>query len=174
MKRPMPWNEQVDIISSGESSSSDSEAAIQNDGYEFKPSLDDFKIPAKEMTSEGMLMKRAEMYQEYMKQIQIPAQRGSVIPFTTWMGLGKSIKQLYGQPLHYLTNILLKQWDQLRLGSADEYKPLDTVIHPSKAEATVWLVEEIHRRTSSHHHVAKLWLSDPMHQAYVDSIFPQL
>lgn len=51
----MPWNEQVDVISSGESSSSDSEAAVQNDGYEFKPSLDDFKIPAKEMTSEGIL-----------------------------------------------------------------------------------------------------------------------
>ncbi|KAG6597432.1 Protein RDM1, partial [Cucurbita argyrosperma subsp. sororia] len=174
MKRPMPWNEQVDVISSGESSSSDSEIGGQNDGFEFKPSIDAFKIPAKEMTSEGMLIKRAEMYQEYMKQIPIPAHRGSVIPFRTWMGLGKSIKQLYEQPLHYLTNIQLKQWDQLRFGSVDEYKPLDTIIHPSKAEATVWLVEEIHRRTSSHHHVAKLWLSDSMHEVYVDSIFPQL
>ena len=55
MKRPMPWNEQVDVISSGESSSSDSETGVQNDGFEFKPSIDDFKIPAKEMTAEGNL-----------------------------------------------------------------------------------------------------------------------
>lgn len=53
MKRPMPWNEQVDVISSGESSSSDSETVQNNDGFEFKPSIDDFKMPAKEMTSEG-------------------------------------------------------------------------------------------------------------------------
>lgn len=153
-----------------------SKSLIINAAVYFQNSLALKKRIFFEMSSNnaGMLIKRAEMYQEYMKQIQIPAQRGSVIPFTTWMGLGKSIKQLYGQPLHYLTNILLKQWDQLRFGSVDEYKPLDTVIHPSKAEATVWLVEEIHRRTSSHHHVAKLWLSDPMHEAYVDSIFPQL
>lgn len=120
------------------------------------------------------LIKRAEMYQEYMKQIPIPTHRGSVIPFTTWMGLGKSIKQLYGQPLHYLTNVQLKQWDRLRIDSEDEDKPLDTIIHPSKAEAAVWLLEEVHRRTTSHYHVAKLWQSDPLHHAFVDSIFPQL
>jgi hypothetical protein len=114
------------------------------------------------------------MYQEYMKQIPIPIHRGSVIPFTTWMGLGKSIKQLYGQPLHYLTNNLLKQWDQMRIGSEDEQRPLDTIIHPCKAEATIWLAEEVHRTTSSHLHLAKLWLFDPMHHAFVDSIFPQL
>lgn len=56
MKRPMPWNEQVDVISSGESSSSDSEIGGHNDGFEFKPSIDDFKIPPKEMTSEGNLV----------------------------------------------------------------------------------------------------------------------
>lgn len=114
------------------------------------------------------------MYQEYMKQIPIPARRGSLIPFSTWMGLGKSLKQLYGQPLHYLTNVQLKQWDQMRINSENEWKPLDTIIHPSKAEANIWLIEEVHRQTSSHHHLAKLWLSDPMHHAFVDSIFPQL
>lgn len=114
------------------------------------------------------------MYQVYMKQIPIPTHRGSVIPFNTWMGLGKSIKQLYGQPLHYLTNSLLRQWDQLRIGSEDENKPLDTIIHPCKAEATIWLMEEVHRHTSSHLHLAKIWHFDPMHHTFVDNIFPQL
>ena len=121
-----------------------------------------------------VLIRRANMYQNYMKQIPIPNLRGSLIPFTSWMGLGRSIKQLYGQPLHYLTNILLKLWDQLRIGSEDEYKPLDYIIHPWKAEASIWLIEEVHRKTSSHLHIAKLWQSDPMHHAFVDSIFPTL
>lgn len=121
-----------------------------------------------------LVIRRAAMYQDYMKQIPIPSHRGSVIPFTSWMGLGRSIKQLYGQPLHYLTNILLKQWDQSRMGSEDEHKPLDNIIHPSKAEASIWLIEEVHRQTSSHLHIAKLWQADPMHHAFVDSIFPTL
>ena len=121
-----------------------------------------------------VVIRRAEMYQEYMKQIPIPARRGSLIPFDTWMGLAKSIKQLYGQPLHYLTNILVKQWDQLRIGSKDENRSLDSIIHPSKAEASIWLIEEVHRQTTSPHHMAKLWQSDPMHYAFVDSIFPQI
>lgn len=114
------------------------------------------------------------MYQDYMKQVPIPTHRGSVIPFTSWTGLSKSIKQLYGQPLHYLTNILLNQWDKMRIGCEDEDVPLDTLIHPCKAEATVWLVEEIHRLSTSHHHLAKLWLSDPRPHAYIDPIFPKL
>ncbi|GLT99602.1 hypothetical protein SLE2022_170310 [Rubroshorea leprosula] len=90
------------------------------------------------------------------------------------MGLGRSINQLYGQPLHYLTNILLKQWDQLRFGSEDEDMPPDITVHPCKAEATIWLIEEAHWHTTSSHHVAKLWLSDPTHDAFVDPIFPEL
>jgi len=109
-----------------------------------------------------------------MKHIPIPSSRGSIIPCTSWMGLGRSIKQLYGQPLHYHTNILLKQWDQLRIGSEDEYKPLDDIIHPRKAESTIWLMEEIHRQTSSHFHIADLWKKDPMYHGFVDSIFPKL
>ncbi|GLT54351.1 hypothetical protein SLA2020_275540 [Shorea laevis] len=138
-----------------------------NDGCDGKQPMNNMSLnqPVKEIRSEDALIRRAEMYQEYMKQIPIPIHRGSVIPFTTWMGLGKSIKQLYGQPLHYLTNNLLKQWDQMRIGSEDEHRPLDTIIHPCKAEATIWLTEEVHRSTSSHLHLAKLWLFDPMHHA---------
>lgn len=114
------------------------------------------------------------MYQEYMKQIPIPTNRASVIPCTSWTGLAKSIKQLYGQPLHYLTNICLKKWDQLRIGAEDEHQPLDTIIHPYKAEASVWRMEEVHRLTTSHHTLSKFWLADPMFHAYIDSIFPKL
>ncbi|CAK9154411.1 unnamed protein product [Ilex paraguariensis] len=170
MKRPMPFNDQVDL-SSDESSSSDEDKDIGG-----KQSGNSLKInePAKEMISEDAVMRRAQMYQEYMKQIPIPSHRGSVIPFTSWTGLGKSIKQLYGQPLHYLTNIRLKHWDQLRIGAEDEYRTLDTIIHPCKAETSIWLIEEVHRLTSSHHHLATLWLADPMHHAFIDPIFPQL
>ncbi|XP_058106192.1 protein RDM1 [Magnolia sinica] len=128
----------------------------------------------KDVLSEDAAIRRAEMYQEYMKHVPIPNRRGSLIPFKTWQGLAKSLKQLYGQPLHYLTNILLKQWDQARFGTEDEHQPLDTIIHPLKAEATIWLMEEVHRLTSSHHHLAELWASDPMHHAFVDPIFPRM
>ncbi|KAL8485185.1 hypothetical protein ACS0TY_027476 [Phlomoides rotata] len=64
-----------------------------------------------------MLFRRAKSYQEYMKLIPIPTNRGSVIPFTSWVGLGSSIKQLYNQPLHYLINVQLKMMDPERLGA---------------------------------------------------------
>uniref|UniRef100_A0A5B7BAH6 Protein RDM1 n=1 Tax=Davidia involucrata TaxID=16924 RepID=A0A5B7BAH6_DAVIN len=170
MKRAMPFSEQVDISSDESSSDAD------DDGGGGKQSNNNVTIdqPAKELISEGSVIRRAEMYQEYMKHVPIPTHRGSVIPFTSWTGLAKSIKQLYGQPLHYLTNIRLKQWDQLRIGADDEDRPLDTVIHPCKAEASIWLIEEVHRLTSSHHHLAKLWLADPRHHAFIDPIFPKL
>lgn len=171
MKRKLPWDDQVDVISSDDSSSSD---ADKEANVESAKEVIQIEQPVKEMVSEDVLIKRAEMYQEYMKTIPIPTSRGSVIPFRTWTGLARSMKQLYGQPLHYLTNILLKQWDQLRVGSEDEHRPLDLIIHPCKAEANIWLVEEVHRLTSSHHHIAKLWLLDSMHHVYVDPIFPQL
>ncbi|XP_045815303.1 uncharacterized protein LOC123908655 isoform X1 [Trifolium pratense] len=132
------------------------------------------KIPSTDINSSDVLIRRAAMYQDYMEQIPIPSNRGSVIPFTSWMELGKSIKKLYGQPLHYLTNILLKQWDQMRIGSEDEYKRLDDIIHPCKAETTIWLMEEIHRQSISHLHLADLWKKDPMYNGFIDSIFPTL
>ncbi|XP_042482160.1 protein RDM1-like [Macadamia integrifolia] len=171
MKREMPWSNQVDVLSSDDES--DSEAANGND----KANTSDkktIKRPTEENKLEGAMIRRAEMYQEYMKQIQIPSHRASQIPCHSWQGLAKSIKQLYRQPLHYLTNVLLKQWDQSRAGTDNEHQPLDTIIHSCKAEATIWLVEEIHRLTTSHHHLARLWLSEPMYQAYVDPIFPRI
>lgn len=111
------------------------------------------------------------MYQEYMKQITIPTQRESVISFTSWSGLAKSMKQMYQQPLHYLTNIRIKEWDKMR---SDGDEPLDTIIHPCKAETNIWLMEEVHRLTSSHEFLAKLWLADPMYNASIDSVLPQL
>ncbi|KAL2503469.1 Protein RDM1 [Abeliophyllum distichum] len=169
MKSAMP--EQVEI-SSEDSSSSDADDDVE----ECKQPSADFTMdqPAKELSSEEWLLRRAKGYQEYMNQIRVPTLRGSLIPFTSWIGLGRSIKQLYGQPLHYLTNICLKQWDQSRIGAEDEQIPLDTTIHPYKAEASIWLIEEVHRLTTSHHHLAKLWLADPMHHAFIDPIFPQL
>ncbi|KAF5738654.1 hypothetical protein HS088_TW13G01555 [Tripterygium wilfordii] len=179
MERTMPWNEKVDVISSDESSSPD-EGVEVNGGFVGQLATDMTIDEAPKATANEdllrdtvSLIRRATMYQEYMKQLPIPVQRGSVIPFSSWVELGKSIKQLYGQPLHYLTNILLKQWDQLRSGAEDEHKPLDIVIHPCKAEATIWLVEEIHRHTSSHDRIAKMWLSDPRSHAFIDSIFPE-
>ncbi|KAL8537510.1 hypothetical protein ACS0TY_012584 [Phlomoides rotata] len=44
-----------------------------------------------------------------------------------------SIRQLYNQPLHYLTNVQLKKMDQEKLGAEDEDVWLDTTIHPTKA-----------------------------------------
>ncbi|KAK4257973.1 hypothetical protein QN277_007493 [Acacia crassicarpa] len=174
MKRPFPWNEEVEVSSESGESSSGSEMDISNGGN-TKAAIDiAVSHIARDVLSEDLLIRRAAMYQDYMKQIPIPRYRGSIIPFTSWMGLGRSMKQLYGQPLHYLTNVLLKQWDQLRIDSEDEYKPIDDIIHPSKAEANIWLVEEVHRNTSSHLHIAKLWKEDPMHHAFVDSIFPKL
>ncbi|KAI4333216.1 hypothetical protein L6164_018053 [Bauhinia variegata] len=169
MKRAVPWNDQVEI-SSDESASSDS-ARAANSGCGVEQPTYDIMMP--EIMSEDVLIRRAEMYQEYMKQIPVPNLRGSVIPFTSWMGLGRSIKEMYGQPLHYLTNILLKQWDQLRMGSDDEYKPLDNIIHPCKAETSIWLIEEVHRHTASPYHIVKQWQVDPMHYAFIDSIFPK-
>lgn len=120
------------------------------------------------------LLIRAETYQGYMRELPLPTSRGSLIPFTSWVGLSMSIKELYGQPLHYLTNVLLQRWDQARLGADSEDQSLDLIIHPSKAEATIWLVEEIHRLTSSHLQIAQLWGSDPMYHMLIDPIIPKL
>ncbi|GJZ45838.1 protein RDM1 [Tanacetum coccineum] len=129
--------------------------------------------PAKKVVvSEELLEKSAKMYQEYMKQIPIPAQRDSVISFTSWSGLAKSMKQMYRQPLHYLTNVRVKEWDQMRNDAAIKEEPLDTIIHPCKAETNIWLMEEVHRLTSSYQFLAKLWSADPMYNACIDAVLP--
>lgn len=124
------------------------------------------------LNTAGALLRKAEMYLEYMKHIPIPECQNSIIPFRSWQGLAKSMKELYGQPLHFLTNFLLRNWDISRFGSEDESQPLDMIIHPAKAEATIWIIEEVHRRTTSHQYLAELWASDPMYHAYIDPIFP--
>ncbi|XP_076960437.1 protein RDM1-like [Bidens hawaiensis] len=130
--------------------------------------------PTKKVLSQDLLIRSAKMYQEYMNEIPIPAQRGSVISFTSWSNLAKSMKQMYRQPLHYLTNVRVREWDQMRSDAAGGDEPLDTVIHPCKAETNIWLMEEVHRLTTSHQFLANLWSADPMYNAFIDSVFPQL
>ncbi|GER34273.1 RNA-DIRECTED DNA METHYLATION 1 [Striga asiatica] len=127
-----------------------------------------------ELSPEVWLLRRAESYQEYMKLIPIPTERGTVIPFTSWTGLGSSIKQIYGQPLHYLTNLHLSRMDHERLGAEDTGVPLYMTIHPCKAEASIWIIEEAHRLTSSPHHLVRLWEADTYYHVYIDDIFPKL
>ncbi|KAK4357129.1 hypothetical protein RND71_022739 [Anisodus tanguticus] len=109
----------------------------------------------------------------HAEHIPIPAHTRSVIPCTSWRGLAASIKNFYGQPLHYLTNLCMKQWDQMRIGADDE-DPLDMLIHLAKAESSIWLMEEVNRRTTSPHYIARLWHADPMYHVYIDPIFPKL
>lgn len=116
----------------------------------------------------GALLCKAQLYQAYMKGIPVPTNRGSVIPFKSWTGLGMSIKELYKQPFHYLTNLHLSQLDRMRVGAEDEDTPLDFIIHPVKAETSIWLTEEFHRQTASPHQLAKLWLNDPLYYMYID------
>ncbi|KAG5580620.1 hypothetical protein H5410_051247 [Solanum commersonii] len=80
------------------------------------------------------------MYQEYMKVVPIPTERVFVIPFTLWVGLAATMKELYGHPLHCLTNVQMKKFDQMRLGADNEDVQLDTIIDTSKAEATIWII----------------------------------
>nr|XP_004247674.2 protein RDM1 [Solanum lycopersicum] len=122
----------------------------------------------------GVILRKAKMYQEYMQMVPIPARKASVIPCNSWIGLAASIKGLYGQPLHYLTNLSIKKWDSLRIGASDEDVPLDILIDPAKAEAGIWLIEEMHRKTTSPYFIARLWHADPMYHANIDEIFPDL
>ncbi|WMV50606.1 hypothetical protein MTR67_043991 [Solanum verrucosum] len=87
--------------------------------------------------SEDSILRRARMYQEYMKVVPIPIERGFIIPFTSWVGLAATMKELYGPPLHYLTNVQIRKFDQMRLGVDNEDVRLDTIIDQSKAEATI-------------------------------------
>ncbi|BBG97969.1 RNA-DIRECTED DNA METHYLATION 1 [Prunus dulcis] len=122
--------------------------------------------------SAEVVLKIAKHYQEQMKHIPIPKNRRKDAVFVTWWALANSMKQFYGQPLHYMTQVLVKQWDESRIGSAEEEKPMDNIIHPRRAESTIWDVEQVHRQCTSHIHLAKLWLSDPDYYAFVDEVIP--
>ncbi|XP_075113385.1 protein RDM1-like isoform X4 [Nicotiana tabacum] len=171
MKMAMPFGEQVDV-SSDESSSSDGDDH-KAESEQMSNNIAVNQV-VEELVSEDAFLRRARMYQEYMQLVPIPTQTHSSIPCTSWAGLAASIKKLYGQPLHYLTNLCIKQRDQMRIGADDEVDPLEMLIHPTKAESSIWLMEEVHRRTSSPHYLAKLWLADPMYHVYIDPIFPKL
>ncbi|KAI3734796.1 hypothetical protein L6452_14275 [Arctium lappa] len=170
MKRTMPFA--LDISSDDDDEPSPSNGTKNLAGGKRPKSETAIINPAKKVETEELLTKSAKMYQEYMQQIPIPAQRGSVIPFATWKDLATSMKQLYQQPLHYLTNIRMKEWDEM--ASDEGAAALDTIIHPCKAETNIWLMEEVHRLTSSYQFLAKLWLADPMYHASIDKVFPQL
>jgi len=73
------------------------------------------------------------MYKECIKVVPIPTERGFIIHFTSWVGLAATMKELYRQPLHYLTNVQIRKFDQMRFGADNEDVPLDTIIDPRKA-----------------------------------------
>ncbi|XP_075085667.1 protein RDM1 isoform X4 [Nicotiana tabacum] len=171
MKRAMPFGEQVDVSSDESSSSDGDDHKAESEQMSNNIAVDQV---VEELVSEDALLRRARMYQEYMQLVPIPTQTHSTIPCISWAGLAASIKKLYGQPLHYLTNLCMKQRDQMRVGADDEVDPLEMLIHPTKAESSIWLMEEVHRRTSSPHYLAKLWLADPMYHVYIDPVFPKL
>ncbi|KAE9596474.1 hypothetical protein Lal_00007720 [Lupinus albus] len=109
MKRSFPWEDEEIDYDSSSSSSSDSSTPLPT----TTTTTNHIPHPPLHITSQDVLIKRAEMYQDYMKQIPIPSHRGSIIPFTSWMGLGRSIKQLYGQPLHYPQAVgPIQNWQQ--------------------------------------------------------------
>uniref|UniRef100_A0A453EJR3 Uncharacterized protein n=1 Tax=Aegilops tauschii subsp. strangulata TaxID=200361 RepID=A0A453EJR3_AEGTS len=97
MKRAAPSKDPVEL-SSGDDLSSDSDEEAGNGKGE-----NSFRLPMSSKSAapaKGALIRRAEMYQEYMKHIPIPNHCSSLIPSTSWLGLGRSVKQLYEQPLH--------------------------------------------------------------------------
>lgn len=118
--------------------------------------------------AENVELRNAEMYQNFMKQLPIPTKRGATVPFSSWREFGSSMKEIYKQPLHYLTNVCLKQLDKNRIGADDADERLDSIIHPAKAEVFLWMTEEIHRLTTSPHQLATLWLKDPMYRVFID------
>ena len=80
-----------------------------------------------------------------MKKTAIPRARLSNLVVVNWKGLVKTLEKSYGQPMHYMTHMMCKQWDQARVGAEDEEKPLDSILSAEKAEAILWEVESVHR-----------------------------
>ncbi|ONI24348.1 hypothetical protein PRUPE_2G235500 [Prunus persica] len=154
---------------------SDSETESDDLSEHFKAQTSLIKRWGKRIAKEGskkVVLKIAKHYQEQMKHIPIPKNRRKDAVFVTWWALANSMKQFYGQPLHYMTQVLVKQWDESRIGSVEEEKPMDNIIHPRRAESTIWDVEQVHRQCTSHIHLAKLWLSDPDYYSFVDEVIP--
>ncbi|XP_073291221.1 protein RDM1-like [Primulina huaijiensis] len=166
MKGPLPSNDQVDISFDDSSSSHEKNDSVQSVAVDGTNAWN---------CNAEMQFRLAKSYKEYMKLIPIPVEHVTAIPFISWKGLGNSIKQIYGQHLHYLAYLLLKQLDNVRIGAKDENVPLgDMIINPYKAEFSIWIIEEILRCTRSPYYLTKLWENDPSHHALIDAVFPKL
>ncbi|XP_070042347.1 uncharacterized protein [Nicotiana tomentosiformis] len=173
MKRAMPFGEQVDVSSDESSSSDGDDHKAESEQMSNNIAVDQV---VEELVSEGTktICDHLDMVKCESEHMSDNLNIGQGVEELVSEGLAASIKKLYGQPLHYLTNLCMKQRDQMRVGADDEVDPLEMLIHPTKAESSIWLMEEVHRRTSSPHYLAKLWLADPMYHVYIDPIFPKL
>ncbi|XP_022635271.1 protein RDM1-like [Vigna radiata var. radiata] len=116
------------------------------------------------------LLEVAKEYQKKMEKKSIPRERLKEMVVVNWRGLAKTMKTLYGQPLHYLTEELCKEWDKSRIGSKNEEKALNSILSWREAEETVWKVEAVHRLCTSPVHLALLWLHDPQYHLVVDQV----
>jgi len=106
-----------------------------------------------------------------MQNKPIPTSRlNKEIMVVNWKGLAKTLERMYGQPLHYLTHKLCKEWDKSRFGSKNEEKPLNAIINWRDAEDTIWKVEAVHRLCTSPIHLAMLWLDDPTYHIFVNEV----
>ncbi|KAB2010729.1 hypothetical protein ES319_D10G261700v1 [Gossypium barbadense] len=85
----------------------------------------------------------------------------------------------YEQPLHYLTQILLKQLDESSGNGINnnnievmimKKQPISNVIDPRTTKATVRVIENFNKQFVSHHYISKIWLSDPNYHYFVDDL----
>jgi len=129
------------------------------------------KIEEIKMIAEALL-ELAKEYQEKMEKKSIPRHGSKEMVVVSWKGLAKTLKTLYGQPLHYLTQKLCKEWDKSRFGSDNEEKPLNAMFSWREAEDTVWRVEAVHRLCTSPVHLAVLWLDDPEYLLIANEVIP--
>ncbi|KAL8171575.1 hypothetical protein V2J09_023379 [Rumex salicifolius] len=111
--------------------------------------------------------REAKAYQEYMEKLAVPEFNETFdAEYNTWEELSKIMEEFYKQPLHYLTITTLKQWDKQRIGTKEENKPLDDIIHLLQAEPTIWYVESVNRLTASSDYLRELWISDPKYREF--------
>ncbi|KAK7273005.1 hypothetical protein RIF29_14051 [Crotalaria pallida] len=119
-----------------------------------------------------VLLEQATKYQKCMKKWVVPEARLNETVIVNWQSLVKTLRRMYGQPMHYLTIKQCKEWDKSRLGSEDEGKPFESIMKLKDAEETLWHVERVHRRCTSPIYLAMLWRSDPEYLAYVNEVVP--
>ncbi|CAN1333992.1 Protein RDM1 [Linum perenne] len=82
--------------------------------------------------------------------------------------VGRRLKQKYEQPLHYLTQKLLKQWDEWKPTTpANEMTSFEGMMLPYDAEAVVLGIEQVHRKFTCPEFLAKCWAHDPL---YLDNV----